>query len=184
MVPKLKVFLILALSGLVLDQTSKAWIVTHLGFGERIPVIEGFFAITHVRNPGAAFSLFASSPELFRRYFFVAVALVAIGLIVSFYRQLTPGDRLSAAALGLVLGGATGNLVDRLRYGEVVDFLRFKLWSGYSWPDFNFADSCIVIGVGLLVLELFASEGEARADPRGSEKNSDEASPPRDESVA
>jgi len=184
MPPKLKAFLTLVLMSLVLDQGSKAWIVSHLDQGGRIPVIDGFFYISHVRNPGAAFSLFATSPELFRRYFFIGVALVAIALIVSFYRRLTPGDRLSAAALGLVLGGAVGNLLDRLRYGEVVDFLRVKLWSGYTWPDFNFADSCIVVGVGLLVLELFASEGEARADPRGSDAQTREASPPSDESVA
>ena len=96
-----------------------------------------------------------------------ASTLFAIGLIISFFRQLAPGDRLSALALGLILGGAVGNLLDRLRYGEVVDFLHFTLWGGYSWPDFNFADRFIVVGVALLVLELLATEGEiARRAPR------------------
>jgi signal peptidase II len=70
---------------------------------------------------------------------------------------------LAALALGLILGGAIGNLIDRVRFHEVVDFLHFRLWGGYSWPDFNVADSCIVVGVGVLVLELLATEGETRA---------------------
>jgi signal peptidase II len=87
--------------------------------------------------------------------------------VISFFRQLAPGDRLSALALGCILGGAVGNLIDRVTRGEVVDFLHFRLWGGYAWPDFNFADSFIVIGVGLLILELLASEGESRATQDG-----------------
>jgi signal peptidase II len=175
MTPKAKVFLGAVAFALPLDQLTKTWIVRSLSFADRIPVIEGFFSITHVRNPGAAFSLFATSPEPFRRIFFVVVTLVAIALVFSFYRKLAPGERLSALALGLVLGGAVGNLIDRLVYGEVIDFLHFRLLGGYSWPDFNLADSFIVVGVGLLVLELFASEGEEEplreesAPPRGSD---------------
>lgn len=164
MTPKLKVFLGAFAVALGLDQLTKEWVIRSLGFADRIPVVDGFFYLTHVRNPGAAFSLFAESPEPFRRIFFVVATLVAIALIISFFRKLAPGDRLSALALGLVLGGAVGNLVDRLRHGEVVDFLHFRLWAGYSWPDFNLADSAIVVGVLLLVLELLASEGEARSD--------------------
>jgi signal peptidase II len=134
-----------------------------------VSVIDGFFYLTHVRNPGAAFSLFATAPEEFRAPFFIVVTLIAIGLIISFLRKLSPGERLSAFALGLILGGAVGNLIDRLVHGEVIDFLHIRLWAGYSWPDFNLADSFIVVGVALLVLELFASEGEAIADPPGSD---------------
>jgi len=75
-----------------------------------------------------------------------------------------PGDRLSALALGLILGGAVGNLLDRIFRGEVVDFLHFKLWRGYTWPDFNLADSFIVVGVGLLILEC--SRAKAKIGPR------------------
>lgn len=164
MTPKLKLFAITALLGLGLDQLSKYWIVSHLSFADRITVIDGFFYITHVRNPGAAFSLFATADHGLRMFFFVGISLLAIGIIFSFYRKLAPGDRLPSFALGAILGGASGNLVDRLfRNGEVVDFLHFKLWSGYSWPDFNFADTFIVVGVGLLILELLVSEGEDRA---------------------
>ncbi len=171
MSPKLRIFLAAFGLSLPLDLITKEWVIRSLTFADRIPVIDGFFYITHVRNPGAAFSLFATSPEPFRKIFFVVVTLVAIVLIFSFLRRLAPGDRLSALALGLILGGAVGNLSDRLRHGEVVDFLHFRLWAGYSWPDFNLADSFIVVGVLLLVLELLASEGEARAeaDPRGTD---------------
>lgn len=169
MTPKLRVFLGATAAALLLDQVSKQWIVHSVSYADRLPVIPGLFYITYVRNPGAAFSLFATTPEPFRRVFFVGVTLVAIALIVSFFRKLAPGDRLSALALGLVLGGAAGNLLDRLRMGEVVDFLHFRLWAGYSWPDFNVADSCIVIGVALLIIELLATEGESIEDPRGSD---------------
>jgi signal peptidase II len=165
MTPKSKIFLGALGLSLPLDQLTKLWVSRSLTYADQLPVVEDFFYITHVRNPGAAFSLLADSPEPFRRIFFVVVTLLAIALIFSFYRRLAPGDRLAALALGLVLGGAVGNLLDRLRLGEVVDYLHFRLWSGYSWPDFNLADSFIVVGVTLLVLELLAVEGESRAEP-------------------
>ena len=170
MTPKLKLFLgALALS-IPLDQLSKEWIVRSLTYSDEIPVITGFFHITHVRNPGAAFGILATSSEPVRIFFFFGVTLVAIGLIFSFYRKLAPGDRFSALSLGLILGGAVGNLIDRLRHGEVIDFLHFRLWGGYTWPDFNLADSFIVVGVILLVIELLATEGESREEARaGSE---------------
>ncbi len=152
---------------LLLDQLSKALVLTNLGYADRVPVIEGFFYLTHVRNQGAAFGLFAEGPETIRLTFFISISLVAVGIVFSFYRKLAPGDRLSALALGLILGGAIGNLIDRIRFHEVVDFLHFRLWGGYSWPDFNFADSSIVVGVSILVLELLATEGEGRAHTEG-----------------
>jgi signal peptidase II len=164
MSPKAKVFLPVALVSVLLDQVTKQWINQTLDFSARLEVIPSFFYITHVRNPGAAFGLFATSPETMRLTFFIGVTLVAIGLIFSFYRKLAPGDRFSALSLGLILGGAVGNLIDRMVYKEVVDFLRFILPGGYVWPDFNLADSFIVVGVLLLVLELFATEGESRGE--------------------
>jgi signal peptidase II len=162
--PKTKVFASTGVVALVLDLATKTWILTHLSFADRIEVIEGFFYLTHVRNPGAAFSMFATAPEQFRMFFFVGISLLALGIIFSFFRQLAPGDRFPAFALGSILGGAAGNLVDRVfRGGEVVDFLHFRLWRGYEWPDFNLADTFIVVGVGLLILELLVSEGEDRS---------------------
>ena len=164
MSPKLRIFSVAFVVSLALDWLTKTWIVQSLTYADRITVIEDFFYITHVRNPGAAFGLLASAPEPLRLTFFIGVTLIAIALIISFYRKLAPGDRLSALALGLILGGAAGNLYDRIVYREVVDFLHFRLWGGYSWPDFNLADSFIVVGVALLVLELLASEGEQRVE--------------------
>lgn len=162
MAPKLRVGLIALVLSLGADLVTKHLVMTKLHFGDKREVIEGFFYLTHVRNPGAAFGLFATAPETIRLTFFIGISIVAIGIIFSFFHKLAPGDRLSALALGFILGGALGNLHDRVRYGEVVDFLHFRLWSGYSWPDFNLADTFIVIGVGLLVIELLATEGEAQ----------------------
>jgi signal peptidase II len=167
MTPKLKVFLALFAITFVSDQASKHWVVEQLFFGARQPVIDGLFYLTHVRNPGAAFSMFADMPEAVRKIFFPATTVLAIAMILSFFAKLAPRDRLSGFALGAILGGALGNLVDRLRFGEVIDFLHLE-FRGSAFPDFNLADSFIVIGVALLILELFTAESEAGAAPRGS----------------
>ncbi|MEM7410074.1 MAG: signal peptidase II [Myxococcota bacterium] len=157
---------------LPLDLITKILVDRNLTYADRIPVIEGFFYLTHVRNPGAAFGLFADSDPQIRLTLFIGVSIVALFIVFSFFRQLAPGDRLSALALGLILGGAVGNLIDRVTRGEVVDFLHFRLWRGFSWPDFNLADAFIVTGVGILVLELLASEGEDRASEEPDESAS------------
>lgn len=164
MPPKFKAFAAASGISLALDLLSKWWITANLGYADRITVIDGFFYITHVRNPGAAFGMFTSTSADIRLPFFIGVSLVALAIIVNFYRRLAPGDRHAALTLGLILGGALGNLIDRIRYGEVVDFLHFRLWTGYSWPDFNLADSFIVVGVALLLLDLLAAEGEGRSE--------------------
>jgi signal peptidase II len=163
MSPKLKAFLGALAITLPLDQISKIWISNALSYSDRITVIEGFFYITHVRNPGAAFGMLTETSADIRTPFFIGVSLLAVAIIISFQRRLAPGDRHAALVLGLILGGALGNLIDRIFRGEVVDFLHFRLWAGYSWPDFNLADSFIVVGVALLLLELLATEGESRA---------------------
>jgi signal peptidase II len=167
---KMRTFVAACALALPLDIASKEWVLRNLERGEHVPVIDGFLYITHVRNPGAAFSMLAHTPDWFRTYFFPAMALFALWLIVSMFRQLAPRDRLASFALGCVLGGASGNLLDRFRHGEVVDWLHVRLWNGYSWPDFNFADSFVVVGVALLIYEMFAAEGEGleNARPPGS----------------
>ena len=169
MIPKLRIALLAFTASLSLDVLTKYMVARHLVFSDKIEVVEGFFYLTHVRNPGAAFGLFATWQEEWRLGFFVGISLLALGIVVSFFRKLAPGDRLSSLALGFIAGGALGNLLDRIFRHEVVDFLHFKLWQGYSWPDFNLADSFIVVGVGLLVLELLATEGESRAGAEGDE---------------
>jgi signal peptidase II len=166
MQPKRRFFFAAFALALAFDVASKQLVIDHIARGEQVPVIEGFFYLSHVRNPGAAFSLLAGAPEWFRAVFFPVMALFALGLVVSMLRQLAPRERLSATSLGLLLGGAAGNLLDRFRHGEVVDFLHVELWGGRAWPDFNVADSCIVVGVALLIFEMFASEGEGLESDR------------------
>ncbi len=181
MTPKSKVFLAAFSISYLLDLGTKVWVAASISYADRIEVIQGFFYLTHVRNPGAAFSLFADGPEPFRRIFFLVASALAVVLVISFYRRLAPGERFPALALGMILGGAVGNLTDRVfRAGEVVDFLHFRLWSGYTWPDFNVADSAIVVGVLLLVLELLATEGESResGDPEGADSADDDPGEP------
>ncbi len=171
MAPKFRVGLTVFVISLALDIFTKHMVASNLTYADRIPMIEGFFYLTHVRNTGAAFGLFQNAPAAIRLTFFIGVSAIAIAIIIQFFRKLAPGDRLSALALGLILGGAVGNLIDRIRLGEVIDFLHFVLWGGYVWPDFNLADSWIVVGVGLLVLELLASEGEERAEIESGEQS-------------
>src|SRR5690606_11012895 len=132
---------------------------------ESIPVIEGFFKIVHVRNPGAAFSLFANAPEWFRGPFFVGITLVAVVALIVVALRLPARERLLAAALGGVLGGAVGNLVDRLAHGEVIDFL-YLHWREWYWPAFNIADSSITISVALIVLLSFLSSDDSDESSR------------------
>jgi len=149
----------------LLDQLSKLLVVANLGLADRVPVVDGFFYLTHVRNPGAAFGLFAETSVGLRMLSFVVVSLVAMGVIASFFRKLAPGDRRSAFALGLILGGAIGNFTDRIFRQEVIDFVHFRLWHGYAWPDFNLADTFIIMGVGALILELLSAEAASRVHP-------------------
>lgn len=168
MTPKLLWFL--ATFGLVypLDQLSKHWVVSHFYYGETVTLVPGFFDLTHVRNPGGAFSFFAGGPMELRLAFFLGAGAVAVTLLVVFYRRLAPDAWLSAAALGTILGGALGNLTDRVVYGEVIDWLDLYVGS-YSWPTFNVADSCIVVGVCVLVLEVFLY-GEDAEDGGGPDR--------------
>jgi signal peptidase II len=160
---------------LLVDRLTKLWIVDRFHYGERLTVIPDFFNLTHVRNPGGAFSFMATMSSEFRQVFFLGTGLLAIILLLAFFRRLEPGQVLSATAIGAVLGGAVGNLTDRLIYGEVIDFLDFRLWGGYVWPTFNMADSWIVMGVGVLMLEMFLepdedeSESQAAAQPEDGE---------------
>jgi signal peptidase II len=169
MTPKIRAFLTALGIALPLDVISKEWVIRSIARGELVPVIDGFFYLTHVRNPGAAFSMLANAPDWFRTYFFPAMTIVALALIVSMLRGLAPRDRLAACSLGFLLGGALGNLLDRFRHGEVIDWAHVLLWNGTSWPDFNFADSFVVVGVALLIYEMFAAEGEGlESSPPGS----------------
>ena len=138
---------------LILDQVTKALILAHLSLGGSIAVIPGFFDLTHVHNPGGAFGFLAGMSAEVRSLLFVAVSLVAAGLILYFYWQTPLGQRFLSFGLALIFGGAVGNLVDRIRFGIVVDFL--DVYAGtLHWPAFNVADSAITIGVGIFAYHI------------------------------
>ncbi len=147
------VLLIFCLGILLLDQWTKSMVVQKLPLYQRVEVIQGFFNLTHVRNAGGAFGIFGGQKSGIGSLLFVIVSLVAIVAIILFFIRIKESERTLALSFSLVLSGALGNLIDRLRYGEVVDFLDFHL-SDYHWPAFNVADSAICIGIGLLALEL------------------------------
>ena len=146
-------FYLIALGVLLLDQATKQVIIRSLRLGEGFPVVPGYFDITFVLNPGAAFSFLATLSERVRNPFFIAISVTAIVLIVVYHSRFAHQHRLASVALSLVLGGATGNLMDRLRYGVVVDFLDLHIHQ-YHWPVFNVADSAISVGVSLMLLEM------------------------------
>ena len=148
------VALLIALLVIVADRLSKLWIHAHVPLGGAKVVIPGVFRLTHVLNTGAAFSLFEGvrSPETVR-YVLIAVAIVEIAVVLGFLAKTGRRLSLSTVAFALILGGALGNLYDRIRLHHVIDFLEVHIVH-YHWPDFNVADSCIVIGACLLMIEV------------------------------
>ncbi len=144
---------------LVLDQLTKIYIDRSFRLYESITVIENFFSITYVRNKGAAFGIFAESS--FRIPFFLTVGVVAAAAILWYISRLDAEKKLAPFALALIFSGALGNLIDRVRLGEVIDFLDAH-WYQHHWPAFNVADSAITVGVGLLLIEMWREERRAR----------------------
>jgi len=145
---------------ILFDRLSKNWIVHRIRPGYDIPIIPGVFRLSHVLNTGAAFSLLENmNPNAVRIgliSFSVIAAIIVFVLLWRTGRTIT----LTSVALALILGGALGNLYDRIRFHHVVDFLAVRIYH-YNWPDFNVADSCIVIGACLLLLEIFRPQSHA-----------------------
>jgi signal peptidase II len=133
-----------------LDWLTKVLVQAHFFLGESLPLLPGL-AFTYVRNTGAAFSLLADASASWRRPFFYCVTVVACGAALWMLRGVERRDRLSRLGLGLIVGGALGNFMDRVRFGEVVDFIEVGVRGVYTWPVFNVADSAVCVGVGLLI---------------------------------
>jgi signal peptidase II len=148
-----KPFAMIAGLVVVLDQATKMLILAKLPLYHTIPVIPGFFNLTHIRNPGGAFGFMASGSHAIRKLLFLGVSAVAMGLLVYFYRSTPKTYPYLASALAMIFGGAVGNLIDRLRFGEVVDFLDVYL-GAYHWPAFNAADSAITIGITIFIAHV------------------------------
>ena len=156
---KIRLAAIVAVAVLVLDQVTKAIVERAMMLHESIPLLP-FFSLTYVRNTGAAFGILSELGPALRMPLFVLVTIGAGWALVSYLRQLRPDEPWVAGALGGILGGAAGNLVCRLRYGEVIDFLHLH-YGGFDWPMFNVADSAITVGVAIVLLHSL------RAQPKG-----------------
>ena len=158
---KFRYQILLAVSALVLvlDQATKLYIDRSMALHSSITVVRDFFNITYLRNKGAAFGILANSS--FRLPFFILVSALAVCVIAVVISRLREEQKLAAVSLSLIFSGALGNLIDRVRLGEVIDFLYFH-WYDHYWPAFNVADSAICVGVFLLGIDMYLEERRAK----------------------
>jgi signal peptidase II len=150
---------VIAVVVVLLDRWTKHLVSRRIGLYAHIQIIPGFFRLTHTENTGAAFSLFADSPARWKTGLLIAFSVIALAVVTVLLWKNERAQVATGVGLSLIMGGAVGNLWDRLTSGRVVDFLLFYV-KRYQWPVFNLADSAIVVGAGLLALEiLFANTG-------------------------
>jgi phosphatidylglycerol:prolipoprotein diacylglycerol transferase len=157
--------LLLMAAIVLLDQGTKALVVRSLPLHGYVPLVDGLLSLSHVRNRGAAFGILSDWDLPYQTLLLSALSLGALLAIAYYFVRLPAAARLPRVALALVLGGAVGNLLDRLRLGYVVDFVHVY-WRDHQWPDFNVADSAITVGVTLLVLDILRSPGPGSTRPR------------------
>lgn len=143
----------------LLDQATKAIVDRRMPLHYSIPIIDGFFNLTYIRNTGAAFGIFSGAHEVFRLPFLIGVSLLASGFILVMLKRLREDATGLITALAFILAGAVGNLIDRIFHGEVIDFFDVY-WKQYHWPAFNIADSFITIGVAITIFYLIRAKGE------------------------
>jgi len=144
-------YFLIIIVAIVTDQITKAWIMSSFQLYEMKEIIPGLFNLVYVTNTGAAFSMLADMDAPWRHYFFLSVGTLALTGLTFAYFKLRRTHRYYGVALALIAGGAAGNLIDRVRWGAVVDFLDFYI-GGYHWPAFNVADSAICVGAGLFLI--------------------------------
>ena len=144
------IFILGAVVIVLLDQVTKIAIVKNFFLHESRPVIDGFFNIVYVMNPGAAFGFLAGASEMFRYIFFIGITVLVMALIIYYIVKSTSQNIIYIISLALIFGGAVGNLIDRIRFGSVVDFLDIYIGTAH-WPAFNVADSSISIGAVLMI---------------------------------
>jgi len=171
--PVLRYFLLALVAGtvIIIDQLTKLSIMQNMRLHESIPIIPNLFSLTYIRNPGAAFGLLAGSSNAFRTLFFGVTSLFALGLLGTILVRLPANDWMGQLSIASILGGAIGNLLDRLQYGEVIDFLDVYIET-YHWPAFNVADSAISVGVVFLIIHFAFEKKEAPQVPSGSASSS------------
>ena len=141
----------------LMDQVTKILIHNSMRLYSREPVINGILDLHYIRNTGAAFGFLSGSHSVFRLPFFIGVSVIAIVIILYLFNKMEESETLAPLALSLVLGGAMGNLVDRIRLGEVIDFIYFH-YRRFAWPAFNVADIAITSGVILLIFHMLFLE--------------------------
>lgn len=151
--------------GLGLDLVTKLLVLQTMPVGSQIPILHGFFNLVHVHNKGAAFSLLNSISVGFTRPFFIVTTGLVLGVVGYLWWRLPKTNWPAALGYSLIMAGAVGNLIDRVRLGEVVDFLDFY-WGRYHWPAFNVADSLVCLGAAVLVWVILTEEKTGNAsDP-------------------
>ena len=158
----------LALLGAVvlLDQATKALLVRTLELHDSRSIVDGLLSLSHVHNRGAAFGVLSDARLPYQPVLLSALSLAALMAIAYYFVRLPAAARLPRLALALVLGGAVGNLIDRLRLGYVVDFVHVY-WREHAWPDFNVADSAITVGVVLLILDILRETRAEKSEAPG-----------------
>ena len=149
-----------------LDRVTKAMVEAWLDAYRSVTLIPGLLDLTYVQNPGGVFGVFKGLDPTWRSVLFTVVPVAAIVLISIYAWRVPATQTMTHVALALILGGAVGNLVDRMQLGYVIDFVDAH-WRGWHWPAFNVADSAICIGVGLLLLESLRAPAPAAAEPAG-----------------
>ncbi|HNQ18329.1 MAG TPA: signal peptidase II [Smithellaceae bacterium] len=147
------IFIVCAAAVIAIDQLTKAVITEKLFMYGTHKVIDGFFNLVYVMNPGAAFGFLSRTPELFRYSFFIGITVLAMLLIIYYLVKSGNEKAIITLSLALIFGGAVGNLIDRIRFGAVVDFLDFYI-GNWHWPAFNAADSAITVGAALMLWEM------------------------------
>lgn len=159
-------YLFLSFAVLVLDQWTKWLVEVHLPHSTSHTVVPGFLNLTHVKNTGVAFGLFADHGSNGGSWLLVVLGLVALAAVFLYFRLAPARNRLLLSSLALIVGGAVGNLIDRLASGAVTDFVDVYVGS-YHWPAFNVADSAITVGIGLMILDSFRPHHRAHQDGAG-----------------
>ena len=154
---------------ILLDQLTKIIVDRTMALYQSIPIVDGLFNLTYVRNPARHLASSPAARKVFRRPFLILVSILASGFIVTMLRRLDSRERGLITALTFILGGAIGNLIDRVIHGEVIDFLDVY-WRNHHWPAFNVADSFITIGVALALFCLYKHKG---GDPFAGPANAD-----------
>jgi signal peptidase II len=146
-----------------LDQLTKHYVVSLFSLGAIKNVIPGFFNLTHIRNNGFAFGMLKEAPTSLQDLFFIGIPVFALILIILIFIKLRDNQMLTSIALTTILGGATGNLIDRLQYGYVIDIMDFHIGEKIHIPAFNIADCSIIVGVSIMFIHtlLYSPEGEA-----------------------